>query len=290
MFGYVRAYKPEMKFSEFDTYKAVYCSLCKTLGKEYGALAQYSLSYDFTFLLMLLLSLEDECCGYTKMRCPYNPLKKCMKLKKESSSLSFTAASLVISAYYKIEDNIADSGFFKRLAYRFMRVFYRRHYKKAAENFSEIDVICKNMMLSQAKVEGEKIGNIDLAAEPTAIFLQELFKLKSNNEITSRILGRIGYCAGKMIYLLDAMDDLEDDKKTGGYNPILIKYGDFDVLQMRNETANTINVCLTELASCYELLDIKRYKTILSNIIYLGMPKVIENIKTYGQITVKEEK
>ena len=290
MFGYVRAYKPEMKFCEFDTYKAVYCSLCKTLGKEYGALAQYSLSYDFTFLLMLLLSLEDECCGYTKMRCPYNPLKKCMRLKKENDSLSFTAASLVISAYYKIEDNIEDSGFFKRFAYRFMRIFYRRHYKKAAEKFSEIDIICKNMMQAQREVENKKTGNIDIAAEPTAIFLQELFKLKANDEITSRILGRIGYCAGKMVYLLDAMDDLEDDKKSGGYNPILIKYNDNDITKMRTEIANTVNVCLTELASCYELLDIKRYKPILSNIIYLGMPKVIENIKTYGKITVKEEK
>ena len=133
MFGYVRAYRPEMKFSEFDTYKAVYCTLCRKLGKSYGMLAQSSLSYDFTFLLMLLLSMEDECCGYTQMRCRYNPLKKCMRLERENDTIDYTAACLVISAYYKLQDNVEDSGFFKRNACRFLKLFYSRHRKKAAK-------------------------------------------------------------------------------------------------------------------------------------------------------------
>ena len=34
MFGYVRPYKPELLVKEYGQYKAVYCELCRVLGKE----------------------------------------------------------------------------------------------------------------------------------------------------------------------------------------------------------------------------------------------------------------
>ena len=40
MFGYVRPYKSEMLVREFEQYKAVYCELCRVLGREYGLLAR----------------------------------------------------------------------------------------------------------------------------------------------------------------------------------------------------------------------------------------------------------
>ena len=55
MFGYVKAYKPELKVRDYEQYKAVYCSLCKTLGREYGLFARLTLSYDFTFAALLRL-------------------------------------------------------------------------------------------------------------------------------------------------------------------------------------------------------------------------------------------
>ena len=58
MFGYIKADKPEMKIKEFEIYKAVYCSLCKELGKSYGLLARLTLSYDFTFLALLNMALK----------------------------------------------------------------------------------------------------------------------------------------------------------------------------------------------------------------------------------------
>lgn len=69
MFGYVKAYKPELKVRDYEQYKAVYCSLCKTLGREYGLFARLTLSYDFTFAALLRLALSGECPGFHKSRC-----------------------------------------------------------------------------------------------------------------------------------------------------------------------------------------------------------------------------
>ncbi|MGN1118468.1 MAG: DUF5685 family protein, partial [Acutalibacteraceae bacterium] len=40
MIGYVRVYKPEMKIKHYEEYRAVYCSLCRILGKRYGLIAR----------------------------------------------------------------------------------------------------------------------------------------------------------------------------------------------------------------------------------------------------------
>ena len=59
MYGYVVVNKPELKFREFDVYRSYYCGLCKVLGKEYGFTGKISLSYDMTFLIMLLSGLYE---------------------------------------------------------------------------------------------------------------------------------------------------------------------------------------------------------------------------------------
>ena len=56
MFGYVKIYKPELKVKHYEAYKGVYCSLCKTLKKEYGAFASLTLNYDFTLLALTRLA------------------------------------------------------------------------------------------------------------------------------------------------------------------------------------------------------------------------------------------
>jgi len=56
MFGYVVINKPELKFKEFDVYKSFYCGLCYSLRSRYGFVGQFTLSYDMTFLVMLLTS------------------------------------------------------------------------------------------------------------------------------------------------------------------------------------------------------------------------------------------
>ena len=54
MFGYVTVNKPEIKFKDFDVYRSFYCGLCRELRERYGILGQISLTYDMTFVVLLL--------------------------------------------------------------------------------------------------------------------------------------------------------------------------------------------------------------------------------------------
>ena len=60
MFGYISINKAEMKFKDYDVYHSYYCGLCKVLKECYGRRGQVTLSFDMTFLVILLTGHEDR--------------------------------------------------------------------------------------------------------------------------------------------------------------------------------------------------------------------------------------
>ena len=67
MFGYIVMNKPEIKMKDFDMYRTFYCGLCRELREKYGISGQITLSYDMTFVIMLLSGLYEPktCLLYT---------------------------------------------------------------------------------------------------------------------------------------------------------------------------------------------------------------------------------
>ena len=153
MFGYLQIHKDELKVKEYEAYKSVYCGLCKQLGKDYCFLTRLILSYDCTFYSIMLMSLKRTCTGFADGRCKFNPLKKCKFAKCRDDALSKAAALSVISAYYKILDDIGDSGFFRKTACRIIKPLFHHWKKKAAKRYPEIEKTVSGMMQNQSDVE-----------------------------------------------------------------------------------------------------------------------------------------
>ncbi len=61
--------QPEMKFKEFDVYRSFYCGLCHSLRERYGNIGRITLSYDMTFLAMVLTGLYETETRHLKARC-----------------------------------------------------------------------------------------------------------------------------------------------------------------------------------------------------------------------------
>lgn len=265
MFGYIKACKPELKVKEYETYKAIYCSLCKKLGKSYGILSRFTLSYDFTFLAMLNMSLKGGCDGFVQKRCAFNPLKKCNYCKNDSD-IDMPAAAAIIMLYYKILDNINDEHGFKKIGYLCLKPIFSHAHKKAQKDYPDIEAAVNEYITAQTKLEKSNCNSLDQAADPTAQVMQQVFSLCSEDATEQRILKRLGYCIGRYIYLLDAAADLQQDIKTGNYN--VLKFVEDDVTE---RVKTQLYFCINEAARAFELLDFKKYKSILGNIIYLGL-------------------
>lgn len=50
MFGYVKPDLPYLYLKDDKLYKALYCGVCKSIGKTCGQKARLSLTYDIAFL------------------------------------------------------------------------------------------------------------------------------------------------------------------------------------------------------------------------------------------------
>ena len=275
MFGYIRVYKPDLKISEYETYKSIYCGLCQQLGREYTPLARMTLSFDFTFLAALNMALAEDKPVYTKRKCPANPLKKCIMADlREIQSHCCDCAVLML--WYKLEDDLKDHGTASRLRAAAFYPAARLAYRKAAQRRPELDQLIGNNMRLQAETEAACTASVDLASEPTAQVLSGLFSTLSEDPVQKRVLERLGYLLGRYVYLCDALDDLEDDREKGNYNPFL---ADQSAEPEQIETViGTLYLTIAEAAKTFELLELKRFEPILANILYLGMKETVDSI------------
>lgn len=106
MFGYVTINKPELKIREFDTYQSWYCGLCHVLHREYGRMGQMTLSYDMTFLVLVLHGLYEPELKTDKRRCLTHPaMKHPMRMSRFTE---YGADMNVLLAYHNFMDDWTD--------------------------------------------------------------------------------------------------------------------------------------------------------------------------------------
>ncbi len=274
MFGYIRTHRPELKVREDEAYKGIYCSLCRVLGKRYGIVSRMFLSFDSSFLALALMALSEEKICFEQKRCPFNPAKKCNFCKDNRKELEFAADISVLLLYHKIRDNIHDSTIFKALLYRIILLFVLPSYKKAKKLCPVGAEIIEQYINRQNAVEEKQSRNIDEAAEPTAILLKQLYSMGETDEDAKLVREQVGYHLGKWVYMIDAFDDMEKDRKSGNYNPFLLGNND-NYEKIKGDILMTAG----EAAKAYELLNIKCFKGIVENVVYDGL--YYETMKVY---------
>lgn len=275
MFGYIRAEKPELKVKEFEMYKAVYCTMCRKLGRSYGILSRFTLSYDFTFLALLNMSLKGGCECIERRRCPFNPLKKCNYCKSDES-FEMPSAAAMIMLYYKLRDNVADEKGIKALGYRLLLPLFSSAHKKAAKSFPMIEEAVAEYIGEQNALEKANCSSLDEACDPTAKVLSKILMLCSDDITEKRVLERLGYCIGRYIYLLDAACDLKEDIEKNRFNVLKADLQGEPLEYAKKRTEPQLYFCVNEAAKAFELLDIKKFKNILGNIIYLGLEETFK--------------
>lgn len=286
MFGYIRPFKPYMRFYEFQIYNSFYCGLCKNLGKNYGQIYRLMLSYDFSFLGLLHNAVNNRCNTIQMQHCIVHPFsrKPCLCC---ISDMDYTAAAAVISVYHKISDSISDSSFFSGLFFRFVRLFTKSGYRKARFKYPEMCGKIEHYMAEQFRLEKENCVSIDLACEPTAQIMSVIAEGISDNENDRSNLAGFGYHLGRYVYIADAFNDLEKDIKKKNYNPLYLNFKNTD--DAKKFAAENINMSLSMISEFYSKINIPKFKEILDNIIYLGLPNYkLINKKELRKNTRKE--
>lgn len=261
MFGYVVAQKSELKMREYYKYKAYYCGLCKVLQEKYGLVGQLTLTYDMTFLIVLLTSLYETENRQEEFRCIVHPLKKQKMLTNEITE--YAADMNIILTYYKLLDDWKDEKSKKSLAG--LHILQKPFEKLKKQYPQKCEAIRKCLaLLQECEKNGEK--NIDLTARYFGKLMEELFVYQ--NDIWEKNLRKMGFYLGKFIYILDAYDDLDEDLKQGNFNALegICTEENFD-----EKCEQMLNHVLAECATYFERLPCVEDVEILRNILYAGV-------------------
>ena len=263
MFGYININKSQLSEEERKAYQAYYCGLCRKLKTNCGVKGQALLTYDMTFLIVLLTGLYEVEDHRKKFTCAIHPTKKQLAYINEITD--YAADMNVVLAYENFGDDWRDHHSIPKKAY--MKVLdkdYQRIYLKYPRQVEAIQTYIEKL----EEAEAAKEYNIDAVAGLTGEMLGEIFAWKDDEWKDE--LKCFGYYLGKFIYLMDAYEDLEKDTKNHNFNVLRHMYKtdpkNFDAFCKLMLTS-----MLSECAKSFERLPIIEHGEIIRNILYSGV-------------------
>lgn len=294
MLGYITPERPELKIKEFEIYSGYYCGICKSIARRYGQLPRLALSYDSVLLALLIAGISKDADAIKIKRCMVHPMKK-RTIVYDSKEIDYAADILLLLAYYKLKDDYVDDKNIKAiLGMTLMKRPFNRLMKFRKDKFH----IVQDKLEELAHLEEEHCSSIDVAAEPFAKLLEEVFDPSDDldsegfkDQGVRQIYRRIGYHLGKWIYLIDAYDDIEENIKKGSYNPLIyqFKYNEdsqetVEVFRERIRDRVELNLmCYLEaLGKCCGELKFNKNQGLIENIIYMGLLRKTEQILMKG--------
>jgi hypothetical protein len=257
MFGYItidpRALSKEGKIR----YREYYCGLCHQLYAQYGRIGRATLTYDMTFLAILLSALyggEDESCG--NQRCAVHPLRP--QPYRQTSATAYAADMNILLAYYQRLDDWYDDH---NPVAREKSLKLTQYLPRIKEAHPYQYKMIAGSMARLGEMEKANELNPDKPANCFGELMGSLFVWRQDTYTDT--LWRMGAALGRFIYLLDAVNDKKADIKKQRYNPL--------VAQMETDFTPMLILMMGECTAAFESLPIEQDVDILQNILYSGV-------------------
>lgn len=276
MFGYIKPLTPELRIREHECYRAYYCGLCRAMGKCTGQCSRMTLSYDFVFLAAVRCWLAGEAPEFRKIRCPAHPVRR-RRAVELSPQLAYCADVSALLGHHKCLDDLADERGMRRLRARCSGLLLSRAYRKARRRHPELDRAVARELDRLREFERQSTqASADVPAEIFGDLMKEIFA-DGLEGAQGRIAAGLGRAVGRWIYLVDAADDLTQDREKQRFNPYLRLLGDAPTPQDWDLVRTGLTAILCDAERAFLLMPqppCPELKEIVANILYLGLPAV----------------
>lgn len=276
MFGYVRTDTPYLYIKDDALYRAMYCGVCKGIGEVCGQTARMGLSYDVTFLSVILHNIAGVDVTVEKAHC----LTHCIRSKPMANVDEITrrlGALNTALVYYKYTDDIKDGDRGKG-----KRIWFKKGMKRVRRKYPEIERIVRENLARQEETERAKTDSVDRAADATATMLAEFSDYVLQEKATEKTRN-LFYAVGKWIYVIDALDDYDKDVKKGAYNPFVLAYGAADrktLLQGKTgeEVQYIFHAIFFDIRENLAGISFRFNRDLSDNILLRGLPMMTKRI------------
>ena len=302
MFGYLRPLVSELRVRELEYYRAVYCGVCRSMGKSCGAASRLCLSYDLTFLAMLTAALSGEKTVFGKKICSC-PAGGRKKMAVGSASVDYAGAVCGMLVSLRFADDAADERGLRRTASRALGSLSSSWVKKAGKLYPGLEegTLTRLRALSEAEKEASGCGKAEAdpegecrpeaPADSCASLFGELLSFLCSYPFADekfrrerKIAAAVGYAVGRWIYLVDAADDMKDDEKHRRFNPLSLTFGKADLTKEEKTTLGcTLAAEAGSAADAMLLFDAEpgaapEPVAVIGNILTKGMRSVAEAV------------
>ena len=262
MFGFIVANVEALSPEELKRYRGAYCGLCRALQERHGELSRLTLSYDMSFLVLLLSAMYEPEERSSLRRCLIHPAQRRESWRSRFSD--YAADMTVALAYYNCLDDWEDD---RRLGALAEARALRRHYTEVAERWPEQCAALETCMAELAAIEQQREDDPDAAANCFGKLMGALFAPEEDSVWQPR-LRAFGAALGRFIYLMDACVDRERDRKKGSYNPLLVTEC---AALSDEELLSLLKQLMGECCTLFEALPIVQDAALMRNILYSGV-------------------
>ena len=261
MFGFVTAQLKLLSEEQAARYRQCYCGLCHSLKERHGELARFTLTYDMTFLILLLSSLYEPDEKENEAKCAPHPFKAQQYWQNEISS--YAADMNVALAYLNCIDDWKDDWSISSLA---EAKLMQKSYNGICEKYPRQCRAMKECLEKLSELEEKRINDADAASKAFGSLMAELFVYKE--DYWSGYLRRFGMALGQFIYIMDTCIDLRDDKRYYKFNPMLHLFNRIDE---KEQFKAILEMLMAECVKAFEALPLLQDAELIQNILCFGV-------------------
>ncbi|MGW1074542.1 DUF5685 family protein [Streptomyces sp. NPDC002537] len=261
MFGIVRPCRHRLSESMRAEWMAHLCGLCLALRGDHGQFARVATNYDGLVISVLVEAQSPGAGGADTWRrtagpCPLRGMRTASVAKGEGARLAASVSLVLASA--KMRDHVADgdgllarrpvAAAARRVAARWDRAGARTGSDLGFDTAVLVDAVDR-----QAGIEALAGAGTPLLAitEPTETATAAAFghtAVLAGRPANRAPLEEAGRLFGRLAHLLDAVEDLAEDARTGAWNPVAVTGADLaEVRRLCDDAVHGVRLALREV-------------------------------------------
>ncbi len=277
MFGYTVPSYGRLSPLDNSMYRRYYCEGCHQLKAGYGLTGTLTVNYDMTFNTILLNGIMEDCLDFEGTK------KKICVMEKphaDSDLMRKMAAYTLILTKWELYDDETDlpSAKTKLISFTLDRAI-----RKAVSEYPEYDRMVGEGFLRFHDME---LAGCKDAVEMGRVFGKGLVGPLEDiaGDRYSDDLGDVFIQLTAAVYLMDAIDDLDDDYMDGTYNPLLPESGFINARRYLDSNmfsvSSKVNEVIGALQGSYSRIrpGIKGVTSLCDNIVYYGIPESAKKV------------
>ena len=272
MKGRMRPYLPELTIRDYNIYLRYLRGVRRQLYEAYGLYSCHLLRSNGVLFAILSDSLAGRQATCQRKRVPGTLAWRRLMCQTQGIRLAAQVEVLLGRKYSELRP-------LKRLCRAVDRLLLRRAYERAVQENPALERLFvqeRDQAVVQMNLNAK---NYNLAAEPMSNVYGALYSTLATDDPNQRKSMRyIGSSIGRIFYLMDKAERFEADKCSGRYNVFVVN----DLMGQASAVENARRQALAAanaLMRVYSMLDVKLNRSLLDNIMLLGLHHAVEPLE-----------